>query len=331
MATIGQIVDQAAFYLQQSRSSLASEGGQDMLMAHANIARKTLEKQHDFVANQAMAWLTVNPTSGGSLSDAKLKIGDTLTNTPCDVMSVDTVYLQDTTTSTIWFPLWFDQKKLLALKQKERNYKFRGYPRYSPAFQDDPLMRYPGDRLGIVPSRPFRAYWQGRTFYIDPIMAAERNIYMDVTQWMPDYLVNTSVSVTTSNVASATVTLTSIAPSSLVIGSTLLGRLVTAVAGKIITLAGFANETIAVPTMRPYSNCPGFVTNESYTDWLTEEGADYLVWAIVCDCNLFSTTFVPRQDGALPPPEKQRDAALSRLIESDVFQYEQARNPFNNR
>jgi hypothetical protein len=55
-------------------------------------------------------------------------------------------------------------------------------------------------------------------------------------------------------------------------------------------------------------------------DFIVENGYAYLQWAIICELNQIFQKFVPRQEGNLPPPEKQRDAALQRLLVWDSYQ-----------
>lgn len=55
-------------------------------------------------------------------------------------------------------------------------------------------------------------------------------------------------------------------------------------------------------------------------------GFEYMQWATVVEANHLFQTFVPRQEGSLPPPIKERDDALRRLIDWDVYQYESGRN-----
>ncbi len=55
-------------------------------------------------------------------------------------------------------------------------------------------------------------------------------------------------------------------------------------------------------------------------DFIVDKGSSYLKWAIICDLNTTFQKFVPRQEGNLPPPEKQRDAAFQRLLLWDSYQ-----------
>lgn len=59
-------------------------------------------------------------------------------------------------------------------------------------------------------------------------------------------------------------------------------------------------------------------------DFIVQYGFDYLKWAIICDLNNIFQTFVPRQEGNLAPPEKDRDAAFQKLILFDSYQVDGA-------
>lgn len=58
-------------------------------------------------------------------------------------------------------------------------------------------------------------------------------------------------------------------------------------------------------------------TADANTDWMTDRGYSYLMWAAICELNKLTKTFVFRQEGFLSPPEKERDAALAALIAWD--------------
>ena len=55
-------------------------------------------------------------------------------------------------------------------------------------------------------------------------------------------------------------------------------------------------------------------------DFIVAHGYAFLQWAIICELNQIFQKFVPRQEGGLPPPEKQRDAAWQRLLVWDSYQ-----------
>jgi hypothetical protein len=55
-------------------------------------------------------------------------------------------------------------------------------------------------------------------------------------------------------------------------------------------------------------------------DFMVEFGLDYLKWAIICELNKMFGTFVPRQEGNLPEPVKERDDAFRELVIWDSYQ-----------
>lgn len=56
------------------------------------------------------------------------------------------------------------------------------------------------------------------------------------------------------------------------------------------------------------------------TDWLIQNGFDFMMWQSVLEVNHIVNVFVPRQEGSLSPPEKLRDEAWSGLVivDSDI-------------
>lgn len=327
--TVGQIAYKVAKYLNNSRAALIDDAGYDLVINAMNLARLDAEKFHDFRKQEAEVGLSISSTSGASMTSAVLIGADgyTFSTTAASVKSVVLMQLQDEFNTQVWWPLLLDSQRLLGIKSKEQNYKYRGYPNPYGMFLDTPLSRFATDPRNLWPSRPLRAYWIGDRIYIDPALSAARNVKVSVNLWMSDYLLNTNVFVTTSNTTSTSVTLTATAPSDLVIGTTFLGRLVTAVSGTAVTLAGNANVTIAVSTSKPYSNLVGFVNNEDYTDWLTTYGADYLFWSSLVYINYFTNTYVPKADGYNSPPERLAANALQKLVLWDDYSFEQARQP----
>lgn len=68
-------------------------------------------------------------------------------------------------------------------------------------------------------------------------------------------------------------------------------------------------------------------TEDADTDWLIENGADYLQWKAIIELNHLWGQFVSTQDGNVPPPQKLVDEALAVLIEWDSQLYEAGRQP----
>ena len=72
-------------------------------------------------------------------------------------------------------------------------------------------------------------------------------------------------------------------------------------------------------------------TLDANTDWLVENGSDYLKWAAICALNYKVNQFVPMQDGNLPPPVQAREKAREALILWDSYQIEGGRQPFSSK
>jgi hypothetical protein len=60
-------------------------------------------------------------------------------------------------------------------------------------------------------------------------------------------------------------------------------------------------------------------SNTATSDFFLLYGASYLQWEIIIELNYFFKTFVPRQEGNLASPEKQRDAAWQAFLEWDSY------------
>lgn len=68
-------------------------------------------------------------------------------------------------------------------------------------------------------------------------------------------------------------------------------------------------------------------TDDADEDFITENGADYLIWETIVKLNYRIQTFVPRQDKVLPPPDKLADDAYADLVEWDGYLVEEGRTP----
>lgn len=67
--------------------------------------------------------------------------------------------------------------------------------------------------------------------------------------------------------------------------------------------------------------------SDATSDWMTEQGSEYLIWAAVIECNYLNAVFTPGLDGNLSPPEKAKQRALETLIAWDTWQVPSGRQP----
>lgn len=67
-----------------------------------------------------------------------------------------------------------------------------------------------------------------------------------------------------------------------------------------------------------YVDVAGSCTQE---DFLTQHGHDFLMWSAALDINMVFMTWIPRQEGAMPPPESRRERAWQSLLDWDNFQH----------
>lgn len=329
--TIGKIADRVAFYLQKDRSTFLSADGTDWLIEALNTARKAAESQHDFIYQQALAWLTVDPLSGSRLENAKLVSDDgALSEALVKVKSVDTVYLQNEVNPNALFPLWVDPKKLLAVKAKERNYLYRGFPLYR---DDGMVVRHPADVSRYIPGRPMRGYFQGTSFRVDPAFTDSRTVLLDCQLWMDNYEGNW-LNVLAASSASNTVIARLGAPVSFAAGAKLFGAnvsLVTDTGSSLsILLDNFPalSEAIVSDTWTPFTNT-NVTTGENAEDWMCRYGDAFLFFSAVCEVNMLTRQFAYRSEGYVSPPEKQRDDMFGKMVLWDEYMWEGGRQPLS--
>lgn len=328
--TIGELAKQVAFFLHQSRNAFVDEDGNDMIIAALNHVRKDAERDWWFSNQQAEAWLSVSPTSGGSLSSGKLILAGAFTETTCNIKAVETVYVGDDVNLSSYYPVYHDSKRLRSIKVRER----LGYNSIQSDTIDIP--RAPGDYVGRSALHQYQAIFLNNTLQFVPAFTTTKKVAVDCQLWLDDYEAD-RVIVSTSSTASTSVTLAAAAPLSMVVGTSFMGTTVSAIntARTTITLTANANATITSWTYKPFKNVFGVSSigngGENYEDWFTEHGADYLLWGAVVHLNLFTNTFVNRAEGFNAPPEKARDSALAKLKSWDRLMWEQGRVAMRNR
>lgn len=64
-------------------------------------------------------------------------------------------------------------------------------------------------------------------------------------------------------------------------------------------------------------------------DFFLARGWDFLMWKTICDYNFLWQEFVPREEGQMPPPTQQRDAAWSALLAWDAGLVNSGTTAFN--
>lgn len=329
--TIGQIANQVAAFHNKERTDFVDELGEDLVIAALNEARKEIERDYDFFYAQKSAWLSVDPDTGALLSTAKLFDGTPPDggDTTVKPKSQETFYLYDTTNGDpVLIPVYVDPKRLLAIKTRERSYRY-GSARYPSTYQyqNYPLTRYPGTS-DTYQQRALKGYFHAGRFFFDPKFDSAKYAVFDGSFWLDDYSAD-QVIVATAATNSTSITLSEAGPAHFGVGSRLLGTSVASGSGTSWTLVANADTAITYATKTrfiPAYSASG-TTHEKYTDWFVENGSDYLKWHAICALNYFVPTFVPRQGGSIAPPEKMRDNAKQSLIEWDSFQWENGRSP----
>lgn len=304
--TVGQILRSAASMLQIEQTEMILEE-EHLGIRAMNNARKRVELLRDFETQKAMVRLSVG-VDGTNLSSAVLE-SDGVTS--ASVKTVHMAYLRDdSTTPVTYFPLYLDTKKTMATRAREIGDKWT-YDEYDIRYRDDNEIIINSDRLQM--------YQLGRVMYLNPQQDEAKSCALDCSLWMNDYDWN-YVNIANATTSTPNVTLLNNGPTNFVVGVTLLGRTVTNIAGNAVTLSGNSNAEVVGTRTRfitPYVNMNGgtpAAVREEYTDWFTTAGHEYLMWSIVCELNHRFSTFVPRADGYVAPPEKLRDQAMQALL-----------------
>jgi hypothetical protein len=60
-------------------------------------------------------------------------------------------------------------------------------------------------------------------------------------------------------------------------------------------------------------------TQDSDTDFFTERAHNYMKWAAICEINHLAKHFLPREEGNLPPPYKEKQQAFEAMALWDDF------------
>jgi len=101
------------------------------------------------------------------------------------------------------------------------------------------------------------------------------------------------------------------------------GRVEVVITGSRVKLVPAVSEATTL-----YFDCFTWMddyTEESDTDFFIKHGAQYMLWASLCELNKLVKQWVPRQEGNLSEPTKERDIALEALIRHDKAVIDQFR------
>lgn len=88
--------------------------------------------------------------------------------------------------------------------------------------------------------------------------------------------------------------------------------------GHVLKIYPTPTEEVEV-TVKGYAWMDNYVwpAGSETTDWLINNGFDFLQWQSIIEMNHIVKIFVPRQEGSLAPPERLRDAAWESLLVCD--------------
>lgn len=77
------------------------------------------------------------------------------------------------------------------------------------------------------------------------------------------------------------------------------------------------NSVIVQAVVAPATMVTGAADDVETNSFFLEAGAEWLTQALICDLNVRYGTFVPRQEGMLPPPLQARELAWNELVAYD--------------
>lgn len=303
--------------------------GTDLLLVAINNAKNWAQARYDFEMARTSVQLTINTQSGGDLG-AALEVN---TLRAVNVKKIEAGFLSYQ--GTINRPCRLSSKKGQVADAGRR---YEGLP-FAPAVAS-PLTAGTG---GVSYQMPTLVQ-QNRTVFLYPnstMLFPETTtiLYMDVVEWLPDYV----------DVGNATVTGTTACDGTFVFyGAVINGHSswVNIVTGHslwynasvgawwITTLANTGNTSatarwaLTSVSLSPagtytaagvFSGSPVLtVATNAPSDFLLTYGFEFLMWRAIIEGNHLFEQFVFRQEGALQPPEKQAAAAWQALLDWDA-------------
>ncbi len=295
--------------------------GQDMFLVAVNQIRREAELLHDFEFSRRLVTLTVDGETGGSLDNAVIKGTATLVKTKT-VIDIGLFDDDDNLRPSEWTTV----SEGLERQRTNRNYRI---PRY-PTDQD----------LRSGSCGPNRFEVSGNTIYKYGKSTTDFPIGLEVYSFSDDWTagsLNPTAVVTGTLSPNLTGTYSYVGmlngyPLFYVDGPdywiyhTGSNWIVAAVITSAVDYFALASTSLSpAGTYTAAGAATGTATvalTSTYQDDWTTYGHQFLVWGTVVFLNHIFKTFVYRQEGNLPPPEKLRDAGLASFIEWDAAKFE---------
>lgn len=325
--TYTQLREAIAGILEQETSAFVSNGV-DLLDAAINNAKNWAQSRYDFEYARTVVVVSVHPTTGGDLATA-LEFGTSRAVRIKKIEGAYLSYLGDTNR-----PVKFISKKG---QSADAGRRYEGLP-FAPSTAS-PLTASSGSGEATTPPIIVQ---QGSQIFLYPnstnlFSGAATNVYLDVVEWLPDFVQLGDATVTTGAGAGTYKYYGGVVndyPWWILPTGYALWYNPTATDWWITALADLDSEAAAdrwalnsslQDPSGSYTAAGAFtlsptvaVAANSVNSFLLTYGAEFLMWKAIIEGNYLHEQFVFRQEGALPPPEKQAEAAFRALLDWDA-------------
>lgn len=324
--TLYEIKQAVANILGTTVASLTVDGT-DMFLVAANQVRKDAEQNHDFEFQRRLVDVSVSSVTGGTLSSATTHVG----GTPTNIKTIIEVGLYDADNNLR--PVeWTNVAE--SLERQREDDRFRVTP---PYLTDDQVeqSKPPGvGRFEFVNDSVFR--WPRTTTAQTYTLGME--VYAYAADWTTvGFAATATVTGTLSPDVTGTYTKVALDYGGYPVYLSTTGSHVIQRTGSVWVIMPIGSLSFwggvalasgpAGTYSTPYGSATGVpvvtVTGDtSVSDVWTTHGSQYLIWGCVVFLNHIFQTFVPRQEGSLPPPVAMMERGLESLKAWDTAKFE---------
>lgn len=306
MITLPNLKAKVASYLQQTPGYF-SINGVDLLLDAINQSYQKGQMDYDFELMKGVVDNSVTVGGGGVMNPSLLHGAQTVVQ----VKKLLSVSMQDPLGTGAIRPINFtaEESKIEDLRQRWKGLVWASdirYPAYPLPMQGGypPWIVQQGNNLQLYPSD--QSVWSVPDTTTPIVLQCDAIVY---SPQLHDQIVSTTTSTTTGTVVDS-------ATNFLTLGVQIGDAVVNTTTGLASTVIGVAIHTLTLADARIMTSGNGY-TVTSITNFLFTFGDQWLFWDAVTQLNMLVKEYVPRQEGNVPSPESQRDAAWARLLEWD--------------
>lgn len=311
-----------------------TQNGVDLFLVAANNARRNAELRHNFEFARVLASLDIAVPLGGSLADATVSESSGY-GTFVGIREVVAV----TRESSAGYQLPVDFTRADMALERERTILDQDSDCW-------PVNRYPSDADLLRRGGYGGVVQRGSRLFIYPAPQDSANgpvsVVLQGYGWLADYLATDLVP--TGTIVTGTLTPNAIGTFTFVgVGDNTYNTYarfgadpyISYISGGFWRIARMGGSTNALWTGPAATASPvgSYIAGSGATgtatvalsaasspDFFLLYGASYLQWEIIIELNYYFKSFVPRQEGNLASPEKQRDASWNAFLEWDSYQ-----------